>query len=86
MEIFIYIQYLFYFTDNFVTNVNYLASNITFVNNYNDLKASNQLEIKRAMIYNYLLSIGMPLISDVVLKEGISLEKTIAYIRFFHIF
>ncbi|CAF0767722.1 unnamed protein product, partial [Adineta ricciae] len=59
-----------YDTDNFVTDVNYLTSNITFVNNYDDLKASNQLEIKRAMIYNYLLSISMPLISDVVLKEG----------------
>ncbi|CAF0989893.1 unnamed protein product, partial [Adineta ricciae] len=59
-----------YETDNFVTDVNYLTSNITFLNNYDDLKASNQLEIKRAMIYNYLSSIGMPLISDVVLKEG----------------
>ncbi|CAF1688366.1 unnamed protein product, partial [Adineta ricciae] len=55
---------------NFVTDVNHLASNITFVNNYDQLKASNQLEVKRAMIYNYLLSIGMPLISDVVLREG----------------
>ena len=45
------------------------------MNNYDDLKASNQLEIKRAMIYNYLLSIGMPLISDVVLKEGISCRE-----------
>lgn len=47
-----------------------LSSNITFTGDYDALQASNQLEITRAMIYNYLLSIGMPLNSDIVLIKG----------------
>jgi hypothetical protein len=55
---------------NLVAGTNALSSNITFHGNYDALNASGQLEIKRAMIYNYLLSIGMPLISDILLLKG----------------
>ena len=34
------------------------------------LNATEQLEITRAQVYNYLLSIGMPLISDMVFMKG----------------
>ena len=53
-----------------VTDVEAFSSNITFEGDYDALNASNQLEIKRTMIYNYLLSIGMPLASDIVLIKG----------------
>nr|ACD54600.1 fibrocystin-like protein [Adineta vaga] len=66
----IFLSHMFSFVDAFVTDVRFLSNNITFINNYDALQASNLLEIKRAMIYNYLLEIGMPLISDVVIVEG----------------
>lgn len=53
-----------------MSDVNALLCNITFMGDYDALSASNELEIKRAMIYNYLLSIGMPLLSDIVLMKG----------------
>ncbi|CAF1252929.1 unnamed protein product [Rotaria magnacalcarata] len=46
------------------------SSNITSQGNFDALNASNQLEITRALLYNYLLSIGMPLISDMILIKG----------------
>ena len=55
----------------FVTEVEAYSSNITFLGDFDTLNATDQLEIKRATIYNYLLSIGMPLISDVVLLKGL---------------
>ncbi|CAM2722167.1 unnamed protein product [Rotaria socialis] len=42
----------------------------TFDGNYDSLIASGQMEIKRAMIYNYLLNIGMPMISDMTIWNG----------------
>jgi hypothetical protein len=53
-----------------VSDIEDLLCNITFMGDYDALNASNELEIKRAMIYNYLLSIGMPLISDITLLKG----------------
>lgn len=47
---------------------------MTFEGDYDVLNGTNQLETKRAMIYNYLLSIGMPLISDIVLIKGMSFD------------
>lgn len=61
---------------NFVTDVESFSSNITFDGDYDALNTSNQLEIKRAMIYNYLLSIGMPMASDIVLMKGNFLSTT----------
>ena len=61
---------LFLFKDTFVTDMNDVSSNITFAGDYDALNASDELEIIRAMIYNYLLRIGMPLISDIVLAKG----------------
>ncbi len=58
------------FQGNFVTDPAAYSSNITFDGDFDALNASNQLEIKRVLIYNYLLSIGMPLISDIVLIKG----------------
>lgn len=55
----------------FVTDVDSFSSNMTFEGDYDVLNSSGELEIKRAMIYNYLLSIGLPLISDVILLKGI---------------
>jgi hypothetical protein len=43
---------------------------ITLTGDYNALNASGLLEIKRAIIYNYLLSIGMPIVSDLTLYSG----------------
>jgi hypothetical protein len=42
----------------------------TFDGNYDSLIASGQMEIKRAMIYNYLLNIGMPMTSDMTIWSG----------------
>ncbi|CAF3365916.1 unnamed protein product [Rotaria sp. Silwood1] len=56
--------------DNLVTDSDQLLSNVTFAGNYDALNASNQLEIKRAMIYNYFISCGMPLVSDITLLNG----------------
>ena len=58
------------FIDTLVTETSELLSNITFAGDYDALNASGELELKRAMIYNYLLSIGMPLASDIVLLKG----------------
>ena len=54
----------------FITEVEALSSNITFQGDFDALNASEELEIKRATIYNYLLSVGMPLISDLLLLKG----------------
>lgn len=59
------------FKDNLITDFDQLLSNITFSGNYDELNASNQLEIKRAMIYNYLANSGMPLTSDITLLNGL---------------
>lgn len=55
---------------NFVTDPQSFSSNITFDGDYDQLNSTDQLETKRAMIYNYLLSIGMPIISDLILIKG----------------
>ena len=51
------------YTDNY-------ACNITFDGDYDQLNTSGQLEMTRAMIYNYLISVGMPLVSDITLVKG----------------
>jgi hypothetical protein len=43
---------------------------IELTGDFSALNASGLLEIKRAMIYNYLLSIGMPITSDLTLSSG----------------
>lgn len=58
------------FIDTLVTETSELLSNITFAGDFDALNANGELELKRAMIYNYLLSIGMPLVSDIVLLKG----------------
>ena len=55
---------------NFVTDPEAYSSNITFAGDLDALNATDQLEIKRAQVYNYLLSIGMPLISDMIFMKG----------------
>lgn len=62
----------------FITEVEALSSNITFQGDFDALNASDELEIKRATIYNYLLSIGMPLISDLLLLKGSSTGTIVA--------
>ncbi|UJR08495.1 hypothetical protein I4U23_012761 [Adineta vaga] len=62
-------------SDSFVYEVDELLCNIVFKGDYNALSSSNQLEIKRAMIYNYLRSINMPMISDIVFVEGDLIAK-----------
>jgi hypothetical protein len=42
---------------------------------YSALNASGMLEILRATIYNYLLSIEMPISSDLVLSNGESVSE-----------
>lgn len=66
-----YLFVFFLLKDSFASEINELSSNITFIGDYDQLNASNELELKRTMIHNYLLSIGMPLISDIVLMKGI---------------
>jgi len=48
---------------------------IELTGDYSELNASGLLEIKRAMIYNYLLSIGMPMSSYLTLSSGKPLSE-----------
>lgn len=50
------------------------TSNITFMGDYDAFQVANLLEIKRATIYNYLVHIGMPLISDITVTKGIKIK------------
>ena len=43
---------------------------MTFQGDFDSLVASGELEVKRVMFYNYLLSVGMPLTSDVTMWKG----------------
>ena len=45
-------------------------SNITFIGDYDILNLSNKLEMTKAMIYNYLMDIGMPIATDISLENG----------------
>jgi hypothetical protein len=45
-------------------------SYITFAGDYDALNAANLLEIVRATIYNYLLSAGLPIVSDITIYKG----------------
>ncbi|CAF4012065.1 unnamed protein product [Rotaria sp. Silwood2] len=56
--------------DNFITEIDAISSNFTFAGDFDALNASGELEIIRAMIYNYLINIGMPVISDIILVKG----------------
>lgn len=62
------------FTDDFVNDTESYACNITFDGDFDQLNSSGQLEVTRAMIYNYLISVGMPLISDITLVKGETTE------------
>ncbi|CAF1351069.1 unnamed protein product [Rotaria sordida] len=57
-------------SDNFITEIDAISSNFTFAGDFDALNASGELEIIRAMIYNYLISVDMPLISDIILMKG----------------
>ncbi|CAF3664415.1 unnamed protein product [Rotaria sordida] len=46
------------------------SSNITFIGDYDKFQTSDLLEIKRAIIYNYLIRIRMPITSDIILTKG----------------
>lgn len=46
------------------------VSYIEFDGDYDALNASNLLEITRAIIYNYLISIWLPIISDITIYKG----------------
>lgn len=63
--------------DNFDTTTNAadLSSNITFTGDYDALNDAHAIDITRAMIYNYLLSIYLPLQSDIVLIKGFSFSR-----------
>ena len=43
------------------------VTNMTFQGDYDALEASGELELQRVMIYNYLLSVGMPITSDITM-------------------
>lgn len=43
---------------------------ITYQGDYDWLVATGEMEVKRVMIYNYLLSIGMPVTSDITMWKG----------------
>ncbi|CAF4366562.1 unnamed protein product [Rotaria socialis] len=57
-------------TDTLIVDWDQLLSNVTFSGDFDAINASNQLEIKRAMIYNFFIFCGMPLISDITLLNG----------------
>lgn len=63
--------------DNFDTTITTadFSSNITFTGDYDALNDDHTLDITRAMIYNYLLSIYLPLESDIVLIKGFSFSR-----------
>lgn len=60
----------FFFKATLDTETGFPTSNITFNGDYNAFQTANLLEIKRAIIYNYLLSISMSLSSDITLTKG----------------
>lgn len=43
------------------------VTNMTFEGDFDALEASSELELKRVMIYNYLLSVEMPITSDITM-------------------
>jgi hypothetical protein len=53
-----------------VVDVGNPVSYITFSGDFDALNASGMLEIKRATIYNYLISIRLPIISDTTIYKG----------------
>lgn len=55
--------------DNFVNQTDSTSSNITFSGNFDMLNASGELEITRAMIYNYLISLNVSIITDIILVK-----------------
>ncbi len=69
-----------------VTDAEAFLSNITLGGDFDALNASNQLEMKRAMIYNYLILTGMPLASDIVLVKGILRIQRKRKVTFFRLF
>lgn len=42
----------------------------TFQGDFDALVANDDIEVKRVMFYNYLLSIGMPVTSDITVWKG----------------
>ena len=57
----------------FESHTGYPTSNITFNADYDTFDKSGLLETKRAIIYNYLVSIGFPMNSDIKLTKGSNL-------------
>ena len=55
----------------------YPTSNITFDADYDTFEKSDLLETKRAIIYNYLINIGMPITSDIILTKGLALSMNL---------
>ncbi len=53
-----------------ITDVGDPVSYIQFSGDYDVLDANNLLEIKRAIIYNYLISIRLPIVSDITIYKG----------------
>ncbi|CAF1691481.1 unnamed protein product, partial [Adineta ricciae] len=53
-----------------ITDVGEPVSYIHFNGDYDALNTSRLLEIKRAVIYNYLISIRLPIISDITIYKG----------------
>jgi hypothetical protein len=48
---------------------------VTFNADYDALESANLLEIIRAIIYNYLIAIGMPITSDVTVTKGLKMKS-----------
>lgn len=44
-------------------------TNMTFIANYQQLEQTDQLKFVRVLVYNYLLSVGMPMTSDITLWD-----------------
>jgi hypothetical protein len=53
-----------------VVDVGTPVSYISFAGDYNALNASKKLEITRCMIYNYLVGIGLDIISIITIYPG----------------
>jgi hypothetical protein len=53
-----------------ITDVGQPVSYIEFNGDYNALASNNLLEITRATVYNYLIGILLPIVSDITIYQG----------------
>lgn len=64
-----------FFAESLSTDTSDLLSNITYNETSGSRISTTDAEVRRAMIYNQLINLGMPLVSDMILADGQSREN-----------